>query len=204
MFLCLALNAQETVSDDRSPNRNFTSQDGAFRFTYPESLVSCKRDPDQSDRWTPGESCEAFTPVCSDVSGQSDDTIACVAYPANSIRKGGAFQAAAFSVSRLKEANAASECLNVAEPPPHVGTTHTKTINGVKFSVTEIDGVATGNLMDGYVYRSFHRNSCYELDIRIAFSNNARNYDSGTVKNFDLEEVHRSLKKVLDTLKFLN
>ena len=82
-----------------------------------------------------------------------------------------------------------------------------KTINGVKFSVTEIDGVATGNLMDGYVLQQavFTEIAAQpNWNIRIAFSSNARNYDSGTVKNFDLEEVHRSLKKVRHTLKFLN
>ena len=198
----LVLNAQDTVSDDRSPKRSFTSQDGAFRFKYSESLVSCKRDPDQSDRWIPDESCDAFTPVCSDVSGQSDDTAACVAYPANSLKKGGNFQAAAFSVSRLKQANTASECLSVAEPPPHVGITHTETINGVKFSVTQTDGVASGNLLDGYSYRSFHRKTCYELGIRVAFAN-LGNYDPATVKNSDLEEVRRSLKNVLGSFKFL-
>ena len=48
---------------------------------------------------------------------------------------------------------------------------HIETINGVKFNVAEIDGLATGNLIRGYVYRSFHKGKCYELDIRIASSN---------------------------------
>ena len=71
----------------------------------------------------------------------------------------------------------------------------------MQFTVTETDGVATGNLMDGYVYRSFHGNKCYELDIRIAFSNPAYS-DPGTIKNFDLKAVHRRLKQVLDTFEF--
>jgi len=125
-----------------------------------------------------------------------------VAYPANSIKKGGNFQAAAFSVSRLKEAKTARECLSVAEPPPHVGITHTETINGVKFSVTQTDGIASGNLLDGYSDRSLHRKTCYELGIRIGFSN-LGNYDPATAKSFDLEEVRRSLKNVLGSFKFL-
>ena len=125
-----------------------------------------------------------------------------MAYPANSIKKGGNLQAAAFSVSRLKEANTANECLSVVELFPHVEITHTETINGAKFSVTQFSGVASGNLLDGYYYRSFHRKICYELGIRVAFSN-LGNYDPATVKTFDLEEVRRTLKDVLGSFKFL-
>ena len=116
--------------------------------------------------------------------------------------KGTNFQAAAFSVSEIKEANTEAECLKVEEPPPHVGSVRKETVNGVIFAVIETDGVATGNLIDGYVYRSFHRNRCYELDVRIAFSNPAY-ADPGTMKNFDLEMVHHRLKRVLDTFKFV-
>jgi hypothetical protein len=126
-----------------------------------------------------------------------------VAYPANDIKKGTNFQAAAFSVNRIKQAMTASECLRVPEPPPHVGTSHTEAINGVKFGITETDGVATGNLIDGYAYRTFHGNRCYELDIRIAFSNPG-NADPGSVKNFARKAVYRSLKRALDTFRFLN
>jgi len=116
--------------------------------------------------------------------------------------KGTNFQAAAFSVSEIRAATTQAECLKMEEPPPHVGGARKETVNGVTFTVMETDGVATGNLIDGYVYRSFHRNKCYELDVRIAFSNPAY-ADLGTMKNFDLEMVHRRLKQVLDTFKFV-
>ena len=77
-----------------------------------------------------------------------------------------------------------------------------ETVNGVTFTVIETDGVATGNLIDGYVYRSFNRDKCYELDVRIASSNSA-NADLGTMKNFDLGVVHHRLKQVLHTFKFI-
>jgi hypothetical protein len=114
--------------------------------------------------------------------------------------KGTNFQAAAFSVSELKAATTA-ECLRVEEPPPHAGSVHKETVNGVTFTVIETDGVATGNLIDGYVYRSFHREKCYEMDVRIAFSSHA--YGLETMKNFDVEVVHQRLKQVLDTFKFV-
>ena len=191
----------QAYSADKARKNGFTSTDGAFHFEYAASLVRCGRNPTQPDRWGPDESCEAFTPVCSDFSGQSDGTVTCIAYPAAEM-KGMNFQAAAFSVSEIKGATTEAECLKVEEPPPHVGSVRKETVNGVIFTVIETDGVATGNLIDGYVYRSFHRNRCYELDVRIAFSNHAY-ADPGTMKNFDLEMVHHRLKRVLDTFKFV-
>ena len=89
-----------------------------------------------------------------------------------------------------------------ARTTPHVGTARRETLNGVVFAVVETDGVATGNLIDGYVYRSFHKDKCYELDVRIAFSNPAH-ADPGTMKNFELEMAHHRLKQVQDTLRFV-
>jgi len=193
------LSAQKGAPKDRK--EGFTSIDGTFHFEYSSSLVRCSRNPNQPDRWGPDESCEAFTPVCSDFSGASDGTVTCIAYPAGGI-KGTNFQAAAFSVSELKAATTEAECLIVGKPPPHVGTAHRETLNGVVFAVVETDGVATGNLIDSSTYRSFHRNKCYELDVRIAFSNPA-NADPATMKTFDLKIVHDRLKQVLDTFKFV-
>jgi hypothetical protein len=90
----------------------------------------------------------------------------------------------------------------VEEPPPHTGRARKETVNGMTFTVIETDGVATGNLIDGYVYRTFHRDKCYELDVRIAYSNPGI-ADPGTIKYFDLKAVHRRLKRVLDTFKFV-
>jgi hypothetical protein len=193
------LTAQED-SARKGRRTGFTSTDGTFHFEYPASLVQCGRNPNQPDRWGPDESCEAVTPVCSDFSGQSDKTVACIAYPAAGM-KGTNFQAAAFSVSELKAATEA-ECLKVEEPPPHVGSAHAETVNGVAFTVIKTNGAATGNLIDGYVYRSFHRDKCCELDVRIAFSNSAH-ADPGTMKNFDLELVHHRLNQALDTFMFV-
>ena len=117
--------------------------------------------------------------------------------------KGSNFEGAAFSVSELTQAGTEAECLRVDEPPPQVGNPWSETVNGVKFEVIETDGVATGNLMDSYVYRTFHQRKCYELDIRIAYWNPAY-ADPGTVKTFDAKAVYNRLKKVLDTFKFLH
>ncbi len=125
-----------------------------------------------------------------------------MAYPAADLRKGTNFQAAAFSVSELKEVNTESKCLSGEEPLPHTVVSRSEMVNGVKFVVTESAGAAAGNLMNGFVYRSFHGKTCYELDLRIAYSNPG-NYDPGAIKIFDSEEVRKRLKEVLETFKFL-
>ncbi len=179
----------------------FTSTDGTFHFEYSAFLVPCERNPNRADLWRPDVSCEAFTPVCSDFAAQSNETVACIAYPAEAI-KGTDFEAAAFSVSELKAATTEAKCLKVEGPPPRVGSARKETVNGVIFTVVETDGVETGNLIDGYVYRSFHRNKCYELDVRIAYFNPAYS-DPAAIKDFDFKAVHHRLKQVLDTFTFV-
>ncbi len=199
LLLCATFVVVVQAQRPLSRKATFTSPDHTFRFEYRDTLVLCQRDPNQSDWWTPDASCEAYTPVCSDASARSEGTLACVAYPADDIKNRTNFAAAAFSVNELKAVKTKENCEIVAEP--HVGS-HTETIDGVNFKVTEIDGVQTGNLLHGYVYRTFHNGQCYELDLRIASSNIA-NYQPGTVRNFDSEKVRRALKVVLDSFKFL-
>ena len=94
------LSAQELSGRDGRKN-SFTSPDGAFQFEYPASLIRCANDPKQHGWWKPPESCEAYTPICSDFGGVSGGAIACIAYPAENM-KGTNFQAAAFAVNEQK------------------------------------------------------------------------------------------------------
>jgi hypothetical protein len=196
---CVGLSAQQDIPHE-TRSRTFASPEGTFRFNYPAALVSCQKRSNETV-WLPDD-CNAYTPVCSNFSCDSTGTVACIAYPANEM-KGSNFEAAAFSVSELKHAGTEAECLKVDEPPPHVGQQQYETVNGVRFERTETDGVGLGNLIDGYVYRAFHKGKCYELDIRIAYWNPA-NADPGTVKDCDIKAVHDSLKRVLSTFKFVH
>ena len=136
--------------------------------------------------------------MCSDFSGARGSTVACLAYPAGNF-KGTNFQAAALSVNEIN-VTTKDGCLNVAEP--NARNLRNEKVNGVTFTISETGGVAAGNLMDGEIYRSFHQNKCYELDIRIA-SSNIGNYDPGSVREFDHDAVYRSLKSVLSTFQFV-
>ena len=159
------------VSDPQQPTSHkevsvhFTSPDGTFAFEYPKSLIKCERDPKQEDSWIPARSCEAVIPVCSYASLTKDATIACIAYPAETLA-GTNFEAAAFSVNKLDEATA-DERLQVTDP--HPATSHKEKINGVTFDVFDVGGVAAGSFLAADAYRNFHQNRCYELDLRVAF-----------------------------------
>ena len=193
----MASDLQQPAAPRQSAVR-FKSQDGTFAFEFPSSLIRCERDPKQSDQWIPRRSCEAYIPVCTDAAFTKDATVVCVAYPAENFA-GTNFQAAAFSVNRLDAINAEG-CLQVTEP--HPATSRREKVNGVTFDVFDVGGVAAGNWQAADAYRSFHQNRCYELDLRVTFSNIA-NFDPGTVKEFDSEAVNRSLRSVLDTFTFL-
>jgi|SRR5579859_3024278 len=182
----------------KSADIRFVSPDGAFAFTYPRTLIKCEKDPKQESSWIPARSCGGYIPVCADASLDEDATVACIAYPAETLN-GTNFQAAAFTVSQLHTATS-DECLQVVEP--HPATSHKETINGVTFDVFDAGGVGAGNALAADAYRSFHQNRCYELDLRVAFSN-ISNFDPGTVKEFDGKPVNRVLQSVLNSFKFL-
>ena len=192
------LAAQEAPRNQKSTH-TFTSPDGAFRFNYSRALVPCRRHPDQTNRWTPDVSCNAYTPVCSNFSCDSGGTVACIAYPAHQMQ-GTNFQAAAFSVNVLKQIVTESECMKVDESRPR--RAKNQVVNGVRFKVTETDGVGLGNFIDDDVYRTFHNGKCYELDVRIA-SSKVEDYEPGKVKSFDSDQVQRALKAVLASFAFL-
>jgi hypothetical protein len=185
--------------------QSFTSPNGTFKFQHSSLLLECKQSPKQAGRWMP-DSCEAYSSVCDD-SDPKVTTIACFAYPKTKYKDFPSFEAAAFSVAEITAATTRNVCLSgspdwVIDPR---GSGRTVAINGVNFKKFEIDGVGAGNILDGYVYRSFHRNKCYELGIRLAWSNPA-NYDPGTIKRFteaDWEEVYGRLQRALQSFQFL-
>jgi hypothetical protein len=199
LLLCATCVLGAQTHRSQSTKSTYVSPDETFRFDYSDPLVQCKRDLNQPDWWIPAESCEAYTPVCSDVSCDSKSTVACTAY-AVSDKKGTNFEAAAFSVSEPKGANTENKCRSVAEEFRTVPI-RTQTINGVKFSVTETDGVGTGHGMAGLVYSTFHQGKCYELDIRMASTSDG--YSDVPLKHFDFEKAQRTLKTALDSFTFL-
>ena len=122
-----------------------------------------------------------------------------VAYPRKRVGEGTNFEGAAFVVDKFEDAHDESTCLNITEAEG--AKSHIERINGVNFTVVEVDGVAAGSALDGKVYRTFRNKTCYELDINInAF--NPMVYDPPRPKQFDDAPVRKALKQVLATFKF--
>jgi len=204
-FLCVfsaALYAQTAL-------QTFASADGAFQFKYPELLVRCTQQTQAEGNpglWIPADSCESYTPVRDYPGSQGNRTLVCFAYPKDKFKDYDTFEAAAFSVAEVNGALTQKQCLSgspdwVIDPR---ATAKITDINHEKFKVFEVDGVGMGHILDGKVYRNFHRNTCYELSIRMTSTNPGvfdRPPKELTQKDWD--EVSDRLKQALDSFRFL-
>jgi len=170
----------------------FKSPDNAFEFKVPDSLIRCIEE--HNTYWLPTDSCMTQESVC------NDNAIVCLAYP-HAEYGGYNFLAAAFSASILKDANTKGKCLAITR----LGPRKTDTINGIAFQTSKsVEGWAGGSIEE-YTYWSFHRNQCYELSIRIAYSQFS-NYESGSIKRLtakDRQTMFGRLKRMIQTFKFL-
>jgi hypothetical protein len=175
----------------------YTSLDGTFQFSYPPDLVLCGKDPKQPELWLPIDSCSAVIPVCYARSDEPNDVLACVAYPADSM-KGTNFEAGAFSVSRLAGVNSEAECRQFEGSPEPTDMPHVATINGTKYFSVVADGVAAGSSAESHTYRTFHRKHCYELKTSISLINPGY-ADPGVYKPFDIKKVQGKLDQALKT-----
>ena len=188
--------------------QTFTSKDGVFRFRYSTLLVRCTALGDEESHpssWSPTNSCGSYIPVCDDGGSQGSETLVCFAYPKDKFKDYATFGAAAFSVAEVKGAVTAKECLSGA--PDWVyspGSGRTATINQVKFKVFERGGAAMSHSIGETVYRTFHRNTCYQLSIRMT-SVSPGVFDTPP-KEFiqqDENEVNGRLKQTLESFIFL-
>ncbi|HEX4021045.1 MAG TPA: hypothetical protein VHX63_07875 [Acidobacteriaceae bacterium] len=211
MFLCgfaAALSAQ-IAGPSPAPSQTFTSPDGIFQFHYPGLLVRCTRHTQAdgvSEDWFPQDSCTAYSPVCDDSSSPDIHTLACLAYPKARFPDYPAFNAAAFSVAQVQQALTEKECLAGSKNwglDPH-NTGKTITIHHVQFQMFENSDAGMSHYLDEHAYRTFHRNTCYQLSIREA-STNPGVFDP-PIKEFtqqDQDEVHNQLQQALDSFRFL-
>jgi hypothetical protein len=186
----------------------FTSADGAFAFKYPGLLVHCVVTNQKTGgvSWSPEQSCAAYSPVCDDTAVQGNKTVACFAYPKAKFQGYPGFEAAAFSVAEVKESTNERSCLdgspNWGMNPG--GSGRNVSIHNVNFKAFETQDAGMGNYLEGDIYRAFHRNTCYELNIRVATANEA-NFDP-PIKKFtpqDLNEVKGRLEQARDSFTFL-
>lgn len=195
-ILALALNCTHA----QVTRETFTSDKGEFSFQYTRMLVHCRQKPSQPDSWFPGPFCNAYGPVCGDTGGNYN-VVACFAYPSERYKNTN-FQAAAFSVAEITNANTKGECLGEPQNATSAGTIK---INGVRFTMYDLAGAGLGNDLDGELYMTLHHNICYALSVRM-WSSDPANYDPGTITVFtdeDRRQVFEVLKQSVHSFKFL-
>jgi hypothetical protein len=178
--------------------RTFKSPDGGFRFNYGDDVILCKKTSPESN-WEP-ESCESFIPPCED-SDPSRHTMACLAYPRKQYENTN-FEAATFVVGSIETAKTQEECLSNLPQPERPGPS-SRTINGIRFKASHTDGVATGHVADTYIYRTFHGKTCYELDLRMSWSNLPSETPPRSISAKEKARIEMKLREALNSFRFL-
>jgi hypothetical protein len=194
VFGVTAASIAATSQDKNALRRKtFTSPNGDFQFQYPAFLVDCKAQRGN-------ESCGAYMPVCS---GLNYDSLVCIAYPKDRISEPKTFDGAAFVVALEKGALDEKSCHAIPDPPPPDWShPHTKTINGVEFWVIQTGGAASSHGENQMIYRAFHNNLCYELDINIS-GVSPMAYDPPRPKMYNGVPVLKALQQTLQSFRFL-
>jgi hypothetical protein len=155
-------NAQQRTS--AHPSATFKAPDGAFRFSYPSDFQICTQGRIQP-------CIQPFIPVC------EQDALVCVVYPAEKF-KDTSFGAASFQVREIfdnAEQMTADICAtpksrdhgSVTEYPEFlISAEHqVEIIGGRQFLHGVKDGVATSHSIGIDLYRTFHKQGCFELSV---------------------------------------
>jgi hypothetical protein len=146
--------------------RTWSSAGAVFQIEYPQKLVRCEHlDAENPDVWSPEAVCAASIPVC-DSGGHAGNVLACLAYPTSEFH-GSELQAAAFAVSRIDSFRSPNDCLQ-RWGSPNVSDAHAEQIRGVKFQSAKVEEAQGNYVADHLLYRTFHKDACYELDVNIS------------------------------------
>lgn len=140
-----------------------------------------------------GKGSRSYIPVC------HDESLVCITVPLG-LYPGTNFQDAAVEVTLLP-ANSVQACLN-----PGKYEVSTKIIDGTRFLHAPIYGAAMSSDVAGDVYRGYKKRKCYELSLKIAFTN-FKTYSPGAIKEFTSQEqkqLHAELERILASFRWLN
>ncbi len=193
--------AKQTRAPAQSEFSTVTSADRILEVRYPKALLHCKHDDGENpDVWSP-EGCAADIPVCGD-SAHSGNVLLCLAYPAQNFR-GSNLQAAAFSVSRIENFDAA-EC---SQKWARTNTTdvHAEKIGGLKLQAARAEQSERSHVADQRMYRVFHK-SCYELDINFVTALDtafAAEDVPRKLTHAELDQIRSALAQALAGFRFL-
>jgi hypothetical protein len=183
--------------------RTWSSTGAVFQIEYPQNLVRCEHlDAENPDVWSPEAACAAPIPVC-DSSGHAGNVLACLAYPASEFH-GSELQAAAFAVSRIDSFRMESDCLQ-RWGTSNVSGVHAEQIRGVKFQAAKVEESQGNYLAEHSVYRTFHKDACYELDVNISTALDAAFAAEDRPRKLtaaEREKIKAALTQALDGFRF--
>jgi hypothetical protein len=138
-----------------------------------------------------------YIPVC------DQTTVGCIFYTGNTYT-GTNFESAGVSINFNKSLDTEAKCYNFKVSTNEAQTAAADvTINGVTFKSATGGGAGAGHFMKTQEYRNFRNNLCYEITQRVG-STNIGNYEPGTVKEFNENEVWQKLQLIINTFKFSN
>ena len=147
-----------------------------------------------------------YIPIC------HDDSLVCITYPLGRY-KGTTFNGASMEVTLLP-AKTEQACTNpgkyevstLSEAEFRIDSNSpSRMINGVRFLQARDGGAASNHNIAADLYRGFTHGRCYELAVRVTFTNFAV-YQAGTIREFtsaDKEQVNAQLKQILDSFRTL-
>jgi hypothetical protein len=181
-----------------------TAADASFQIKYPQNLVRCEDlDGENPDVWSPQNTCAAAIPVC-DSSGHAGNVLACLAYPKTEFH-GSELQAAAFAISRLDIFPAAKECLR-RWPSRDTSDIHTERIRGMRLQSARVVETQGSYVAEHLMYRAFHRNACYEMDVNISIAMDSAFAVEDAPRKLtaaEREKINTGLKQALEGFRFL-
>jgi len=159
------------------------SADHGFVLTYP---------PDFKFYSDLQEAQKSYIPIC------GPESVACFEYNGTAY-EGTNFEAAGLSVNILRKARTEEECnkIDTGQYPIKRAV-----INGIPFHYGETGGAATGHVIGGPAYRTFHEHVCFEAALLIT-ATGIGVYDPGTVKEFNSAKLEKQLDRMLHTFRFV-
>jgi hypothetical protein len=200
-WLAQAANAQQRTSVQSA---TFTAPDGAFRFSYPSDFQVCTQGRIQP-------CIQSFIPVC------EQDALVCLVYPAEEL-KDTSFSAASFQVREIFD-NAEQMTADIcATPKPRdhgsvtqypeflISAEHpVEMIGGRQFLHAVKDGVATGHSIAIDLYRTFHRQRCFELSVSTTGTDpNISDPPMKTLSPAQRRKLDQMMSRILHSFSFTN
>lgn len=110
------------------------------------------------------------------------------------------FNEAYLVVSKSTAPKTVSTCTAFTETNHTTDTFTTVTINGIIFTASNASDAGAGNLYTSKLYRTVHKNTCYELAL-VVHTSNIHNYDP-PVTEFNQNEAIALLSPVLNSFRF--